>query len=97
MQRYSFFPNCSNPARYSVFSDVVLCPYLCRKLEIMNYLSNLTELITAFRAETRQDAITPDSLGSLLQRMVDTLRKAWGPPIILSIILNVIRRVAASL
>ena len=44
----------------------------------MNYLSNLTELINAFRAETRQDAITPDSLGSLLQRMVDTLRKAWG-------------------
>ena len=44
----------------------------------MNYISNLIELITAFRAETRQDAITPDSLGSLLQRMVETLRKAWG-------------------
>lgn len=44
----------------------------------MNYISNLIELITAFRAETRQDAITPDSLGSLLHKMVDMLRLAWG-------------------
>ena len=78
VQSYSFFPNFSNPARYSVFSYLILCPYLCRKLQFMNYISNLTELINAFRAETRQDAITPDTLGSLLQRMVETLRKAWG-------------------
>jgi len=44
----------------------------------MNYISNLIELITAFRAETRQDAITPDSLGSLLLRMINALRYLWS-------------------
>ena len=44
----------------------------------MNYLARLIQLIKAFRAETRQDAITPDSLGSLLHKMEDMLRLAWG-------------------
>ena len=36
-------------------------------------ISALTNLITAFRAETRQDSITPETLGSLLQRIVNVL------------------------
>ena len=39
-------------------------------------ISTLTNLITAFRAETRQDAITPDSLGQLLQKIVNVLEEA---------------------
>lgn len=39
-------------------------------------ISQLTSLITAFRAETRQDAITPDSLGSLLQKIANVLEGA---------------------
>lgn len=39
-------------------------------------ISTLTNLITAFRAETRQDSITPDSLGLLLQRIVNVLEQA---------------------
>ena len=39
-------------------------------------ISTLTSLITAFRAVTRQDAITPDSLGTLLQRIVNVLENA---------------------
>lgn len=34
-------------------------------------LSTLTSLISAFRAETREDSITPESLGALLQRIVN--------------------------
>ena len=44
----------------------------------MEFISNVVELISAFRAETRQDAITPDSLGSLLLRMINALRYAWS-------------------
>ena len=44
----------------------------------MEFISNVVELISAFRSETRQDAITPDSLGSLLQRMINALRYAWS-------------------
>lgn len=39
-------------------------------------ISTLSNIITAFRAETRQDAITPDSLGTLLQRIVNVLEEA---------------------
>ena len=39
-------------------------------------ISTLTNLITAFRAETRQNSITPDSLGLLLQRIVNVLEQA---------------------
>lgn len=39
-------------------------------------ISSLTSLITAFRAETRQDAITPDTLGQLLQKIVNFLKEA---------------------
>ena len=68
----------------------------------MEFISKVVELISAFRAETRQDAITPDSLGSLLLRMINALRYAWSSSThcampgallrILSIIFNVIRR-----
>ena len=44
----------------------------------MEFISKVVELISAFRAETRQDAITPDSLGSLLLRMINALRYAWS-------------------
>ena len=44
----------------------------------MEFISNIVELISAFRAETRQDAITPDSLDSLLLRMINALRYAWS-------------------
>ena len=39
-------------------------------------ISTLTNLITAFRAETRQDSITPDSLEQLLQKIVNVLEQA---------------------
>lgn len=39
-------------------------------------ISSLTDLITAFRAETRQNSITPDSLGQLLQKIVNVLENA---------------------
>lgn len=39
-------------------------------------ISNLTSLINALRAETKQDSITPDSLGELLQRIVNVLGDA---------------------
>ena len=39
-------------------------------------ISTLTNLITAFRTETRQDSITPDSLGQLLQKIVNVLEQA---------------------
>ena len=36
-------------------------------------ISTLTSLINTFRAETKQDSITPDSLGQLLLRIVNVL------------------------
>lgn len=39
-------------------------------------ISSLTNLITAFRAETRQNSITPDTLGLLLQKIVNVLENA---------------------
>lgn len=39
-------------------------------------ITTLTQLIDAFRAETAQDAITPDSLGQLLQKIVNLLGDA---------------------
>lgn len=39
-------------------------------------ISTLTNLINAFRAENRQDAITPDTLGQLLQKIVNVLEQA---------------------
>lgn len=36
-------------------------------------ITTITQLIDAFRAETAQDAITPDSLGQLLQKIVNIL------------------------
>ena len=39
-------------------------------------ISSLTNLITAFRAETRNNSITPDSLGQLLQKIVNVLENA---------------------
>lgn len=35
----------------------------------------LITLINAFRAETQQNAITPDSLGQLLKKMVDYVKE----------------------
>jgi len=46
------------------------------KIIIVMDISQLTSLITAFRAETRQDAITPESLGSLLQKIANVLEGA---------------------
>ena len=39
-------------------------------------ISNLTNLITALRAETAKDAISPDSLGALLQKITDVIATA---------------------
>lgn len=39
-------------------------------------ISNLTNLITAFRAQTQSNSITPDSLGQLLQKIVNVLENA---------------------
>ena len=39
-------------------------------------ISNLTSLINALRAETQEDSITPESLGALLQKIVDVLGSA---------------------
>ena len=39
-------------------------------------ITTLTSLINTFRAETKQDSITPDSLGQLLQRIVNVLGQA---------------------
>ena len=38
--------------------------------------STLTSLINTFRAESKQDSITPDSLGQLLQRIANLLGQA---------------------
>lgn len=42
----------------------------------MTDVSNLTNLITALRAETAKDAISPDSLGALLQKITDVIATA---------------------
>ena len=39
-------------------------------------ITTLTSLINTFRAESKQDSITPDSLGQLLQRIVNVLGQA---------------------
>jgi len=39
-------------------------------------ISTLTNLIDAFRAETRTNSITPDTLGQLLQKIVNLLENA---------------------
>jgi hypothetical protein len=41
-------------------------------------ITSLTSLINAFRAETKTDAITPESLGQLLQKIVNLLGEAGG-------------------
>lgn len=38
--------------------------------------TELTSLINAFRAESREDSISPESLGSILQRIVNLLGSA---------------------
>ena len=39
-------------------------------------ISSITSLITSFRSETREEAITPEVLGALLQKIADLLSKA---------------------
>ena len=39
-------------------------------------ISSLTTLISTFRAETLEDAVTPESLGALLQKIADALANA---------------------
>ena len=34
-------------------------------------ISSITSLITSFRSETREEAITPEVLGALLQKIAD--------------------------
>ena len=41
-------------------------------------ITSLTSLINAFRAETKVDAITPETLGQLLQKIVNALGQAGG-------------------
>ena len=41
-------------------------------------ITTITQLINAFRAETAQDAITPDSLGQLLQKIY-RLQRTYQP------------------
>lgn len=42
-------------------------------------ISTLTSLISAFRAETRTDSITPDTLGQLLQKIVNKMEEESSP------------------
>ena len=42
-------------------------------------ISTLTSLISAFRAETRTDSITPDTLGQLLQKIVNKMEEENTP------------------
>ena len=42
----------------------------------MTDISSITSLITAFRNETREEAITPEVLGALLQKIADIMGKA---------------------
>ena len=39
-------------------------------------ISSITSLITSFRSETHEEAITPEVLGALLQKIADLLGKA---------------------
>lgn len=39
---------------------------------------NLTQLIDAFRAETANAAITPESLGSIIQKILNTVYESVG-------------------
>lgn len=39
-------------------------------------ISDITRIITAFRAETQKDSITPESLGAILQRIVNLVGMA---------------------
>lgn len=39
-------------------------------------ISSITSLITSFRSETREEAITPEVMGALLQKIADLLGKA---------------------
>ena len=39
-------------------------------------ISNLTSLITAFRQETEQGSISPETLGALLQAIANQLQNA---------------------
>ena len=52
--------------------EKLLSTYKETKMDI----TTLTQLIEAFRAETQQNAITPDSLGQLLQKIVNLLGDA---------------------
>lgn len=38
-------------------------------------ISSITSLITSFRSETREEAITPEVLGALLQKIADLWAK----------------------
>ena len=60
----------------NVFSSHFSHPYLCNINRNDMDISNLTSLINALRAETQEDSITPESLGALLQRIVDVLGDA---------------------
>ena len=38
--------------------------------------SELSQLIAALRAETQQNAVSPDSLGAILEKMVERIEQA---------------------
>ena len=60
-----------------VFSQHRTQPYFCNKSSHMDN-ENLTQLIDAFRAETANAAITPESLGSILQKILNTVYESVG-------------------
>ena len=60
-----------------VFSQHRTHPYFCNKSSHMDN-ENLTQLIDAFRAETANAAITPESLGSILQKILNTVYESVG-------------------
>lgn len=56
---------------FFVFSEPVRAFYLCTVNETPMSTASITALINALRAETRENSISPDSLGYVLQKMIE--------------------------
>lgn len=56
---------------FFVFSETPWAFYLCPVNETPMSTASVTALINALRAETRENSISPESLGYILQKMID--------------------------
>ena len=56
---------------FFVFSETAWAFYLCPVNETPMSTASVTALINALRAETRENSISPESLGYILQKMID--------------------------